>query len=127
MALSDVAIRNARPQAKPYKLADSGGLYLFVTPAGGKLWRMKFRVAGKEKLLAFGGWPAVSLAIARKERDQARESLAAGADPSREKQQAKHRAKLNRQGRAQHHNSRHPRFRSSRYSFPLRSLLLLRG
>ena len=94
MALSDVAIRNAKPQTKAYKLADSGGLYLLVTPAGGKLWRMKFRVAGKEKLLAFGGWPAVSLATARKERDQAKESLAAGADPSREKQQAKHRAKV---------------------------------
>lgn len=94
MSLTDVAIRNAKPRAKPYKLADSGGLHLFVTPAGGKLWRMKFRVAGKEKLLSFGGWPAVSLASARKERDQAREGLAAGLDPSREKQQAKHRAKV---------------------------------
>lgn len=94
MALTDVAIRNAKPATKAYKLSDAGGLYLLITPAGGKLWRLKFRVAGKEKLLSFGGWPAVSLASARKERDKARELLATGADPSREKQQAKHRAKV---------------------------------
>lgn len=94
MALTDIAIRNAKPAAKPYKMSDAGGLYLLVTPAGGKLWRMKFRVAGKEKLLSFGGWPDVSLAAARKERDKAREALASGADPAREKQQAKHRAKV---------------------------------
>lgn len=94
MSLTDTAIRNAKPRAKQYKLADAGGLYLLVTPAGGKLWRMKFRVAGKEKLLSLGGWPAVGLATARKARDQAREGLAVGLDPSREKQQAKHRAKV---------------------------------
>jgi hypothetical protein len=54
MALNDVAIRNAKPMAKPYKLGDGGGLYLLVTPAGGKLWRVKFRVVGKEKLLSLG-------------------------------------------------------------------------
>jgi len=94
MALTEVAIRNAKSKDKPYKLGDSGGLFLQVTPAGGKLWRLKFRVAGKEKLLSLGGWPAVSLATARKERDKAREALAAGADPARDKQQAKHRAKV---------------------------------
>lgn len=94
MALTEVAVRNAKPKEKPYKLGDSGGLFLQVTPAGGKLWRLKFRVAGKEKLLSLGGWPAVSLATARKERDKAREALAAGADPARDKQQAKHRAKV---------------------------------
>lgn len=94
MPLTEVAIRNARPKEKPYKLGDSGGLFLQVTPAGGKLWRLKFRIAGKEKLLSLGGWPAVSLATARKERDKAREALAAGADPARDKQQAKHRAKV---------------------------------
>lgn len=62
--------------------------------AGGTLWRLKFRVIGKEKLLSFGGWPEVSLANARKERDKAREALASGSDPSREKQQAKLRAKV---------------------------------
>lgn len=94
MALTEVAVRNAKPKEKPYKLGDFGGLFLQVTPAGGKLWRLKFRVAGKEKLLSLGGWPAVSLATARKERDKAREALAAGADPARDKQQAKHRAKV---------------------------------
>lgn len=74
MALTETAIRNAKPKDKAYKLSDSGGLYLFVTPAGGKLWRMKFRVSGKEKLLSFGGWPQVKLAMARKERDKAKES-----------------------------------------------------
>ncbi len=94
MALTDVAIRNAKPAARPFKMGDARGLYLLITPAGGKLWRLKFRVAGKEKLLSLGGWPDLSLAAARKERDRAREALAAGADPSREKQRAKHRAKV---------------------------------
>ncbi|MBB3956031.1 tyrosine-type recombinase/integrase [Novosphingobium sediminicola] len=94
MALTETAVRNAKPKDKAYKLSDSGGLYLFVTPAGGKLWRMKFRVSGKEKLLSFGGWPQVKLAIARKERDKAKESLASGTDPAREKQKIKLRAKV---------------------------------
>ena len=92
MALTDVAVRNAKRDAKAYKLVDSGGLFLLVTPAGGKLWRLKFRIAGKEKLLSLGGWPEVSLATARKARDKAKEALATGGDPSREKQQAKQRA-----------------------------------
>ena len=54
MALTDVAIRRAKPGPKQYKIADGQGLYLLVTPAGGKLWRLKYRLAGKEKLLAFG-------------------------------------------------------------------------
>jgi integrase len=94
MALTDIAVRNAKAGAKPYKVGDGGGLYLLVTPAGGKLWRLKFRAAGKEKLLSLGRWPELSLANARKGRDKAREALAAGADPAREKQQAKHRARV---------------------------------
>ena len=94
MALTDTAIRNAKPKDKAFKLGDAGGLFLLVTPAGGKLWRVKFRVAGKEKLLSLGGWPDVSLANARKERDKAREALAGGADPAREKQLAKHQSKV---------------------------------
>ena len=54
MALSDTAIRNAKPDAKPHKLYDDGGLFLLITPAGGKLWRLKYRHGGKEKVLAFG-------------------------------------------------------------------------
>jgi len=89
MALTDIAIRQAKPAAKQYKLADGAGLYLLVTPAGGKLWRLKYRLAGKEKLAAFGAYPEVSLADARKRRDEAREQIAANKDPSREKRRAK--------------------------------------
>ena len=60
-------------------MGDAGGLFLLVTPAGGKLWRLKFRIAGKEKLLSLGGWPEVSLATARKERDKARAAYHRGA------------------------------------------------
>lgn len=94
MALSDIGIRNAKPRGKEYKLADSGGLYLLITPAGGKLWRLKFRVDGREKKLAIGAYPEISLSDARKRRDEARELIAVGQDPSREKQKAKLRAKV---------------------------------
>ena len=94
MALSEVAVRNAKARDKEYKLSDSGGLYLLVTAKGGKLWRLKFRVDGREKKLAIGPYPEISLGDARKRRDEARELIAAGKDPSREKQQAKHRASV---------------------------------
>lgn len=94
MPLTDVAIRNAKPRAKPYKVGDSLGLFLLVQPTGGKLWRLKYRVDGKEKKLAIGAYPAVGLADARRRRDDARELLALGKDPSREKQRQKVRAKL---------------------------------
>ncbi len=90
MALTDTQVRNAKPQSKPYKLSDTEGLFLFVTPAGGKLWRLKYRLAGKEKLLALGKYPQVALAEARKSKDKARKSLADGADPAVLKQRAKH-------------------------------------
>lgn len=92
MALTDTAIRTAKPRPKPYKLSDSLGLFVLVQPSGGKLWRLKYRVDGREKKLGFGTYPEVSLIEARKNRDRARELIAAGKDPSREKQQAKHRA-----------------------------------
>jgi hypothetical protein len=95
MALTDTAIRNAKATAKPYKLGDSGGLFLLVQPTAGKLWRLKYRIDGREKKLAIGTYPEISLADARKRRDEARELVAAGKDPSREKQKAKHRAKAN--------------------------------
>src|SRR5690606_14309081 len=94
MALTATAVRNAKARAKPYKLGDSLGLFLLVQPSGGKLWRMKYRVDGREKKLGLGTYPDVSLAEARKRRDQAREQIAAGKDPSREKQQARHLAKV---------------------------------
>jgi len=93
MALSDTAIRNAKPREKPFKMGDSDGLFLLVQPSGGKLWRLKHRIEGLEKKLSLGTYPEVGLGEARKRRDAARELLAAGKDPAREKQQAKLRAK----------------------------------
>lgn len=94
MALTDVAIRNAKPGAKAIKLADGGGMFLLVTPAGGKLWRLKFRVDGREKLLAIGTYPEIALGEARRRREEARELIALGKDPSREKQREKVRARI---------------------------------
>jgi len=82
--LTQLQIRNAKPREKPYKLADGGGLYLEITPVGGKYWRMKYRQPdGKEHKLSFGAFPAVSLADAREKRDSAKRLLAAGTDPAR--------------------------------------------
>lgn len=75
MALKDIAVRNAKPAERPYKMADGGGLYLLVNPNGSKWWRLKYRYGGKEKLLALGVYPEVSLSDARTERDKARHLL----------------------------------------------------
>jgi len=80
--LSDLAIRKAKPREKPYKLSDGAGLFVAVQTGGAKLWRIKYRFGGKEKLLSVGAYPAVSLAFARKRRDEVKEQLAAGIDPS---------------------------------------------
>lgn len=85
MPLSDVAVRNAKARSKAYKLADSAGLFLQVTPSGSRLWRMKYRYAGKEKLLSFGPYPIVSLSAARERRDDAKRLLNAGLDPGVER------------------------------------------
>lgn len=82
MALSVVAIKAAKSRDKAYKLSDSDGLYLLVTPAGGRYWRMNYRHLGKQKTLAFGVWPETGLAEARAERDAARKVLARGDDPA---------------------------------------------
>jgi hypothetical protein len=66
MPLTDVAIRNAKPRDKPYKVGDTLGLFLLVQPSGGKLWRVKYRIDGKEKKLAIGIYPQVGLAEARR-------------------------------------------------------------
>lgn len=89
MPLTDTACKNAKPEAKPRKLADGGGLYLEVAPSGSKYWRMKYRFAGKEKRLAFGVYPEVSLAKAREKREAARKILADGNDPGEVKKEAK--------------------------------------
>jgi len=81
MPLTDTAARNIRPDIKPRKLADEKGLYLLVN-ATGKYWRMNYRFAGKQKTLALGVYPAITLAKARERRDDARRLLAHDTDPS---------------------------------------------
>jgi integrase len=88
MPLTDVTIRRAEPGAKPYKLADSGGLYLYVSPTGAKSFRWKYRVDGREKVLTFGLYPEVKLAEARDKRDEARRQLRDGVDPGARKEAA---------------------------------------
>lgn len=82
MPLTDVKVRNAKSTEKQVKLSDGDGMYLLVTPNGGKCWRFKYRFAGKEKLLALGTYPEISLADARHKRDDARKLLANNIDPS---------------------------------------------
>ncbi|MCA7956392.1 integrase arm-type DNA-binding domain-containing protein [Burkholderia multivorans] len=94
MPLTDTTIRNTKPAEKPVKLFDGGGLFLLVTPAGQRYWRLKYRAAGKEKLLALGVYPEVTLATARRKRDEAREKLAAGIDPGEAKKAEKRTARL---------------------------------
>jgi integrase len=94
MPLTDTAIRAAKPREKPYKLADTGGLFLYVAPKGGKLWRMKYRHAGKEGLLSFGPYPAVSLKAAREKRDESRRQIEGGRNPAVEKRREEARARL---------------------------------
>lgn len=89
LPLTDAAIRNAKPQAKAYKLSDGLGLYVEILPAGGKSWRFKYRFAGQEKRLVFGLWPDVSLKQARQRRDEARALVADGVDPGEKRKQAK--------------------------------------
>src|SRR6266702_2230664 len=81
MALNDVKVRNAKPGEKQVKLSDGDVMYLLVTPQGGKCWRLKYRFTGKEKVLALGTYPEVSLAEAREKRESARKQLANGIDP----------------------------------------------
>jgi integrase len=97
MALSDTSIRNAKPAEKAYKLYDSDGLFMQVTPNGGKWWRLKYRFEGKEKLLSLGTYPEVTLASARDKRDSARRLLANDPpiDPSEKRKTAKAEKKLN--------------------------------
>jgi integrase len=117
MPLSDTACRNAKPGPSPAKLADGGGLYLFVSPQGAKLWRMDYRYLGKRRTASLGAYPAVGLAVARKLRDGIKGQLAEGLDPAAAKRAAavaatvaaentfraiadEYQAKLKREGRA---------------------------
>lgn len=80
--LTDTKVRTAKPRPKSYKIADSNRLYLLVTPSGGKLWRWNYSYDGKQKSMAFGAYPHVSLADAREKRDQAYSMLCEGQDPN---------------------------------------------
>jgi integrase len=82
MPLTDAKARNAKPKKNQFKLFDTDGLFLLVSPAGGKWWRFKYRLGGKEKLISLGTYPEVSLAQARARRDEARKQVADGIDPS---------------------------------------------
>ena len=85
MPLTETQVKNAKPRERAYKLADSEGLFLLVQPNGTRLWRMKYRFAGKEKLLSFGAYPALGIAAARDKRKAAKALLAEGKDPMKAK------------------------------------------
>jgi len=82
MPLTDTTVRKSRPGNRPRKLSDGGGLHLLLTPSGGRLWRLQYRFAGKQKMVAFGTYPEVSLAEARAKRDEAKKALESGVDPA---------------------------------------------
>jgi len=94
MALTDTVIRNAKPGPKPIKMYDERGLFLLLQPSGSKLWRLKFRILGKEKKLSLGIYPEVSLKEARRRREEARTKIADGVDPAAEKQREATKAKV---------------------------------
>jgi len=89
MPLTDTAIKKAKSETKPYRMADGGGMCLYVHPNGGKYWRLSYRFGGKQKTLALGVYPDVSLADARERREQARKLLANDTDPGVIKQATK--------------------------------------
>ncbi len=82
MPLTDTQLRQLKPDPKPYKVSDGGGLFVFVNTKGSKLWRLKYRFDGKEKLLSFGPYPETTLARARERRGEAKALLAKGIDPA---------------------------------------------
>lgn len=93
MALTDIKVKTAKPKDKPYKLADGGGMYLLINTNGSKYWRMKYRFAGKEKMLSIGVYPDVTLADAREKRSEAGNSSLLEAIQGRQKRKKKSRSK----------------------------------
>ncbi len=80
--LTDAKVRNVKPADKPFRLTDAGGLFLWVTPAGGKIWRLRYEYQRKEKLISLGPYPEIPLGQARELRDEAKAQLRGGKDPS---------------------------------------------
>jgi integrase len=80
--LTETRLRSARPRERPYKLFDERGLFLLVTPAGGRLWRLRYKLGASEKLISLGAYPDITLRRAREQRDEARQLVANGVDPS---------------------------------------------
>jgi integrase len=95
-ARNDVAFRSAKPREKPFKLSDGGGLFLLVQPNATKLWRLAYRFDGKQKLLALGQYPVISLADARIKRDAAKKLLSDGLDPSTERKSERRAEQMSR-------------------------------
>src|SRR5437762_11332819 len=93
MPLTETAIRNTKPHKKPYKLADEKGMYLLIKPDGARYWRLKYRFAGQERLLALGVYDDVSLAEARGAREKAKQLLRDGKDPGVQRKAEKLRQK----------------------------------
>ncbi|MHA9367501.1 tyrosine-type recombinase/integrase [Klebsiella pneumoniae] len=89
MALTDIKVRTVKPADKPFKLTDGEGMHLLVNPNGSKYWRLQYRFSGKQKMLALGVYPMVSLAEARKRRDAAKKLVSDGIDPSQKKKDDK--------------------------------------
>ena len=93
-SLSPTKVKTVRPAEKPFKLFDGNGLYLEVRPNGGKWWRFRYQMHGKQKLLSMGTYPDTSLAKARSELVNARKQVADGVDPSEARKQAKTKSKF---------------------------------
>jgi len=87
--MTDTAVRNAATRGKPYKIFDGGGLHLLINPIGSKLWRLKYRFGGREKLLSIGPYPLISLKVAREKRDAAKLLLLEDKDPGEARKQAR--------------------------------------
>lgn len=89
MALTDIKVRTVKPADKPFKLTDGEGMHLLVNPNGSKYWRLQYRFSGKQKMLALGVYPMVSLAEARKRRDAAKKLVSDGLIPLKRKKRTR--------------------------------------
>ncbi len=89
MALTDIKVKSIKPTDKSVKVTDGQGMFLLVKPSGAKYWRFQYRFSGKQKVLALGVYPTISLADARRKRDEARKLISNGIDPSEKKKEDK--------------------------------------